>query len=336
VTGSGRSDEPLRWGEFELIDHVFAPLAKEYAGAFGLKDDVAALAMKAGHQLVLKADSLIESVHFLQEDPPATVGRKALRRALSDLAAKGATPELYLLAIALPETIGRSWLESFAGGLAGDQVQFRIALAGGETSRTPGALTITVTVAGWVPEGRLVRRKGATPGDEVWVTGTIGDAAGGLSLLNNECVAPNNTVHERLVGRFRLPQPRLAFGKRLLEFARSAVDVSDGLLADLGHIAEVSGVSMEIDTVAVPLSSELIALWGEGQESVLRAVSAGDDYEVAFTTPESAFETVMRAAESSATAVTRIGRVTEGAVGVVMRDSSGREISSPRKGYMHF
>jgi thiamine-monophosphate kinase len=336
VTTAGESGEPLPWGEFELIDTLFSPLARGFAGAFSLKDDVAALAPKEGHELVLKTDSLIESVHFLRDDPAETVGRKALRRALSDLAAKGAAPEVYLLAIALPDTIRRSWLEKFAEGLSCDQKQFGIALAGGETNRTPGALTITVTAVGWVPQGRLVRRKGAAAGDAVWVTGTIGDAAGGLALLNNEGLSADDAAQEYLVRRFRLPEPRLAFGKAFRDFANAAVDVSDGLLADVGHIAEVSSVTIEVDSAAVPLSSELRTLWSEGQESVLRAASAGDDYEIAFTAAPSAAESVMRAAEVTATSVTRIGRVLEGPAAVVLRNSRGGEIPVLRKGYTHF
>jgi thiamine-monophosphate kinase len=336
VTTAGESGEPLPWGEFELIDTLFAPLADGFAGAFGLKDDVAALAAKPGHELVLKTDSLVESVHFSPDDPAETVGQKALRRALSDLAAKGAAPEVYLLAIALPDTIGRSWLEKFAAGLSLDQKQFGIALAGGETNRTPGALTVTVTAVGWVPQGRLIRRKGAVAGDEVWVTGTIGDAAGGLALLKNEGPSADNTAREYLLRRFRLPEPRLAFGKAFRDFAHAAVDVSDGLLADVGHIAEVSSVWIEIKSGAVPLSSELRALWGGGPESMLHAVAAGDDYEIAFTAPPSAAESVMRAAEMTATRVTRIGRVMDGPAGVALRDSLGGEIPVPRKGYTHF
>src|SRR5207248_8491797 len=165
---------------------------------------------------------------------------KALRRALSDLAAKSAEPEAYLLAIALPETTERTWLEQFADALSCDQEYFGVALVGGETNRTPGALTITITVIGWVPQGRLVRRRGARAGDEVWVTGTIGDAAGGLALLKDGGLSLNKAAQERLVERYRVPEPRMAFGKMLADFARAAIDVSDGLLADVGHIADVS------------------------------------------------------------------------------------------------
>jgi len=331
-----QSDKPLPWGEFELIDTLFAPLARGLAGSFGLKDDVAALAPKAGHQLVLKTDSLVESVHFLRQDPAAGVAQKALRRALSDLAAKGAEPEAYLLAIALPETTNRRWLEEFAEGLSRDQKRFAVALAGGETNRTPGALTITITALGWIPEGALLRRNGAKPGDEVWVTGTVGDACAGLSLLKGTETCANEAARDYLVARYRLPEPRLAFGKALRGIATASIDVSDGLVADLGHIGEVSQVKIEIDSGAVPLSPELRALWGGGEETVPRAVAAGDDYEIAFTVPPSAASAAEDVARQTATRATRIGRVVQGSGTAVLLDSAAREIHLPRKGYTHF
>ncbi len=330
-----RADSALPWGEFELIDKLFAPLARGLAGAFGLKDDVAVLVARAHHDLVLKIDSVIENVHFLAVDPPDTVAQKALRRTLSDLAAKGAAPEAYLLAIALPLTTEQNWLENFVQGLARDQEQFGIALAGGETNRTPGALTITVTAIGWVPEGRLVRRNGAEPGDEVWVTGAVGDAGGGLCILKDATV-PRSAARDHLVRRFRVPEPRLAFGVALRGVASAAIDVSDGLLADLGHVADVSRVRIEINSDSVPISSELRALWGDRPETVGRAVSAGDDYEIAFTASAAAADEVNAVAQRTGTAATRIGRVVQGSAGVALLDSSGHVIFVERKGFTHF
>ena len=331
-----QADSPLPCGEFELIDRFFAPLARSLPGSFNLKDDVAALATKPGHELVLKTDSTIESVHFLADDPPNAVGQKALRRALSDLAAKGAEAHAYLLALALPPKISLAWLEEFTEGLSADQAQFGIALAGGETSRTPGALTITVTAIGWVREGRLLRRSGAKPGDEVWVTGTIGDAAGGLCLLKKEAALQNKTARDRLVRRFRLPEPRLQSGIALGGIASAGIDISDGLIADLGHIALVSNAKIEIALDRVPISPELRALWGNSPETVLRAISAGDDYEIAFTAPADAADDIAAAAGRTLTMATRIGRVIRGAGDVALLDAAGRGISAKRKGYTHF
>ena len=331
-----QADSPLPWGEFELIDKLFAPLARSLPGAFDLKDDVAVLAPRQGHELVLKTDSVIEGVHFLPDDPADTVAQKALRRALSDLAAKGAEAQAYLLALALPKTTEKSWLEKFAEGLSRDQAEFGAALAGGETDRTPGALTVTITAIGWVPEGRLLRRGGARRGDEVWVTGTIGDAAGGLHILKDKVVLENEAAHDHLVGRYLVPRPRLAFGMALRGIATAAIDVSDGLLADLGHVAEVSQARIEINLDSVPLSSELRALWGKSPETVLRAISAGDDYEIAFTSPAATADEIDAAARRTGTPATRIGRVAEGASEVALLDSSGREMSGQRRGYTHF
>ena len=331
-----QTDSSLSCSEFELIDRFFAPLARGLPGTFDLKDDVAALVMKPGHELVLKTDSTIESVHFLEGDPPDAVGQKALRRALSDLAAKGAEPHAYLLALALPSKISLAWLEEFAEGLSADQAQFGISLAGGETSRTPGALTITVTAIGWVGEGRLLRRGGAKPGDDVWVTGTIGDAAGGLCLLRNQAALRNIPARDRLIRRFRLPEPRLQFGIALGGIASAGIDVSDGLLADLGHIAVISEARIEIELDRIPISPELHALWGNGPEVVLRAVSAGDDYEIAFTAPADAADEIAAAARRTVTFATRIGRVIRGAAHVELLDAAGRGIPVKRKGYTHF
>jgi thiamine-monophosphate kinase len=331
-----QADSSPPWGEFDLIDRLFAPLAHGFAGAFDLRDDVATLPARAGHELVLKTDSTIESVHFLPGDPPDTVAQKALRRALSDLAAKGAEPEVYLLAIALPENTERIWLERFVEGLSADQARFGIALAGGETNRTPGALTITVTALGWVPEGRLVRRSGARPGDDVWVTGTIGDAAGGLCLLKNQAVLEDEAAREHLVRRFRVPEPRLKFGMAFAGIASAAIDVSDGLVADLGHVADVSEARIEIELDRLPLSPELRGLWGKDPGAALRAASAGDDYEIAFTAPVEAADEIAAVAGRTLTPATRIGRVVRGSVDAVLLDSTGRGISLQREGYTHF
>lgn len=325
---------PLPWGEFELIDRIFAPLARDLPGAFDLKDDVATLEPRHGHELVLKVDSTIESVHFLCDDPPGTVAQKALRRPLSDLAAKGTTPAVYLLALALPATVSGGWIEKFAEGLGVDQTRFGIALTGGETKKIPGALTITVTMLGWVPTGRLLRRNGAKPGDDVWVTGSLGGAAGGLSLLKNEAVLQDAAARDRLVRRFRVPEPRIEFGKSLRGIASAAIDVSDGLLADVGHVADVSGTKIQISLDRVPICQELRAMWQT--EAELRAISGGDDYEIAFTAPTSVAEAITAAARQTHTPVTRIGRVVDGPGGISLLDSTGRNVCPVRRGYTHF
>lgn len=331
---SSRNTEPrARLSEFELIERLFAPLARDAEGAFGLRDDVAVLAPPIGHQHVFKSDSIIESVHFRRTDPAGTVGRKALRRALSDLAAKGAEPSAWLLALALPPWPDMAWLEEFATALAADMTDFRIPLVGGETNATPGPLTITVTAIGHVPAGKLIRRKGAKEGDGVFVTGTIGDAAAGL-VLSATTVAVDG-AHEYLVSRYRVPRPRLSLGLAIRGIATAAVDVSDGLLADCGHLAAESHVRIIIEERRIPLSGEYRLLRGDNRETRMAAATAGDDYEIAFTAPESVASAIADAARRTATAVTRIG-VAEAGSGIALTDESGVEIPVGRKGYAHF
>lgn len=329
------SEARVRPGEFELIAKLFAPLSRGVPGAFALTDDVALLKPKPGYEFVLKTDSLIESVHFLRSDPAGTVAQKALRRALSDLAAKGAEPSVYLLALALPSWPDMNWLETFVAGLAEDQARFECALAGGETNATPGPVTVTITAVGYVPQGALIRRNGAMPGDSVFVSGTIGDAGAGLGLLTNGDTPVSAAARDFLISRYRLPDPRLEFGRELRGLASASLDVSDGLLADLAHIAEVSQARIEIEAARVPLSEHLRELWGKGTSGRARAAIAGDDYEIAFTAPRSAADAILEAARRTGTQVTEIGRVASGC-GVALLDEAGNPIQVARQGYTHF
>jgi thiamine-monophosphate kinase len=322
-----------RPSEFELIRQLFAPLSLSLPGAFGLTDDAAVFATPKGDEVVITADAIVEGVHFLKSDPAGTIAKKALRVNLSDLAAKGALPHRYLLVLALPDWPDMAWLEAFAHGLGEDQALFGIALAGGDTTATPGPLTIAITALGFVPEGTMIRRAGARAGDLVFVTGTLGDAGGGLALLKGEGARISEVEKESLIARYRVPTPRLAMGRTLRGLATTALDVSDGLLADLGHIADISRVRIEIDATRIPLSPALRAFWNE--EAVLRAATAGDDYEIAFTAPPVLRDAVMEAARLTGTSVTEIGRVVTGQ-GAVLLDAEGRAIPMACKGYTHF
>jgi len=316
--------------EFALISRFFAPLATD-SGALSLTDDACLIEENATCDLAVTTDALIEGVHFLNRDPANLIARKALRVNLSDLAAKGARPLGYLLALALPRQVDEAWLEAFAAGLADDQRTFAISLLGGDTTATPGPVTLAVTAMGRVPRGAMIRRSGARPGEAVFVSGTIGDAGSGLELIKDE--AGEGPEAQFLVGRYRLPTPRLGLGVALRGAATAAIDVSDGLLADLGHIAEVSEVRISIDAERVPLSGALRGLRGSGLDTIVRAATAGDDYEIAFTaaSERDALEAGLRAGVP----VTRIGRVESGK-GAVMIDAAGREIPISRPGYSHF
>ncbi len=303
--------------EFDIIARYFAPLAGE--GAFGLKDDAAVLPARAGHDLVVTTDTISEGTDFFSFDPPDAIAQKALRVNLSDLAAKGAEPAVYLLNLTLPRPVTPDWLAAFADGLAQDQQMFNISLLGGDTGAGP--LSIAITAFGFVPQGRMVKRSGAKPGDAVYVTGTIGAAGGGLAVLKGEKHSLSDAERDNLIARYRLPQPPVAFAGQMRAIAHAAVDVSDGLIADLGHVASASNVRIVVDGERVPLSTSLQALWGD--DTLLRAVTAGDDYQIAFTAPpglEGPF--------------TRIGRVNDGE-GVILK-LDGKEIAVPEPGYRHF
>jgi len=305
--------------EFEIIKRYFAPLAGE--GAFGLRDDAALIAARPGFDLVVTTDAISEGTDFFAFDPADTIAQKALRVNLSDLAAKGAEPFAYLSNFSLPHSVTQDWLAAFAEGLARDQREFGISLLGGDTGATEGPLTIAVTAFGYVPEGKMVRRAGARIGDAVYVTGSIGEAGGGLAIFKREKHGLGDGARDQLTARYRVPQPPVSFAARLREIAHAAADISDGLIADLGHIASASGVRIVVEGEQVPLSAPLRALWGD--QALLRAVTAGDDYQVAFTAPpglEGPF--------------THIGRVEEGeGVDLLI---AGRKAALPSGGYRHF
>jgi len=306
--------------EFGIIARYFAPLATT-PGAFGLKDDAGIIPARTGFDLVVTTDQIAAGTDFFAEDPAGTVAQKALRVNLSDLAAKGARPEFYLLNLALPRPAREEWLAEFARGLADDQRQFGLSLLGGDTSAAEGPLSISVTAMGFVPEGRMVKRSGAKAGDAVYVTGTIGDSGGGLALLKGEAGHLSEADRAYLVNRYRVPQPPVTFGENLCEIAHASVDVSDGLIADLGHLALASGVGIVVEGERLPLSPALKALWGPN--TVVRAASAGDDYQTAFAAPT-----------NLGGAFSCIGHVSAGE-GVSLA-VNGKEIALPKPGYRHF
>ncbi|MBI1329330.1 MAG: thiamine-phosphate kinase [Alphaproteobacteria bacterium] len=326
------SSSSSRPGEFELIAQLFAPLATD-PGAYGLRDDVALLAPPAGQDLVLKTDAIVEGVHFFAADPADLVAQKALRVNVSDLAAKGATPTGYLLSLSIPQQTSMPWLTAFAEGLARDQKAWGISLLGGDTTATPGPVTISISMIGTVPRGEAIRRAGARPGDLVFVTGTIGDAGGGLEILRGGGAQLSDDARTFLISSYRCPSPSPEFGARLRGIASASLDVSDGLMADLGHVAEVSDVRIVVDSAQVPLSEALEKLWGKGV--VQRAVVAGDDYQIAFTAPQSSRNAIFAAARDCGVRVSEIGRVEQGS-GTGLLDRAGNLISLSEAGYTHF
>ncbi len=308
-------------GEFGLIARHFRPLAA--AAGLDLADDAAVLAPPPGRELVLSADAMVAGVHCLPDDPPALIARKLLRCNLSDLAAMAATPLGYLLTIALPRRTPEAWVGEFASGLAEDQARFNIALFGGDTVSTPGPLSLSATVLGHVAPGQALRRAGAAAGDELWVTGTIGDGALGLLALRGAVDDPSG----HLVERYRLPRPRL--GLALAGIASAGMDVSDGLIQDCGHLCRASGLAATIEAALVPLSEP-----ARLAQRLTVCLTGGDDYELLLAVSPHRAQALSRVCAASDVSVTRIGRLAEGA-GVVVRDVSGGVLEMP-PGWDHF
>ena len=321
-------------GEFETIQRLFAPLAHP-EWARGLKDEVAVLPSRAGYDLVLTKDAIVEGVHFLANDPLDTVAQKLLRVNLSDLAAKGAEPFGYLLACHWSPRCGWPEREAFVAGLGVDQKAFGVHLLGGDTVSTPGPASFSCTMMGWVPKGRVVGRSGARAGDLVFVTGMIGDGWLGLQAARKVLSLEPERLGA-LIAHYRAPMPRVEFAEAIRDFATASVDVSDGLIADLGHVAEAGGVGIEIDLERVPLSAAANA-WLDGRvdpEAALeRLASGGDDYEIAFTARASDESVLRREAERRRLRLTPIGRVTAGK-GVVVR-YAGQAVPVRKPGWTH-
>jgi thiamine-monophosphate kinase len=325
------SGEPI--GEFERIRRFFAPLAGP--GALDLLDDAALIDCGAGRQLVVTADAIVEGVHYLPDDPPELVARKLLRVNLSDLAAMGARPLHYLLTTALPAARGADWVAAFARGLEEDQRRFQVSLLGGDSVATPGPAALSLTAIGEVAAGMEIRRSGALVGDLVWVSGTVGDAYLGLAVLRGAYsqLAPEHRAG--LVSRFRIPEPRVELGLRLSGIAHAMIDVSDGLLADLGHICETSQVSARVELETLPLSAAARTVADRQVHLRASLAAGGDDYELLFTAPAGATKAIEELSSGLGLPITMIGSIERGE-GVRLVDSEGRTLAVDYAGYRHF
>jgi len=329
-------------GEFDLIARYFAPIAAAFPGALGLKDDAAIFDPPAGSRLIVTADAMVAGVHFMADDPPDLIARKLMRVNLSDLAAKGATPYACLLTICLPPIYlpggtEEGWIAAFAQGLAADASEYAFPLAGGDTTRTPGPLTLSLTAVGLAPMGRApLLRSGAQAGDLVFVTGTIGDAHLGLAVQQGEFAALTPEHRAALIERYRLPQPRVAFGQALASVpgAHGAADVSDGLVADLGHICAASGLAARLQADKLPLSAAVEAVMAMADIGP-RLLTGGDDYEIVFTAAPTAEPALRALANDQGLRLTVIGSIENGQ-GVTVLDGAGNVISLLQKGYRHF
>ena len=322
--------------EFQLIEEIFAPLAPAGAPAFGLSDDAAVYDPPAGRALVITKDVMAAGVHFPADEDARLVARKLLRVNLSDLAAMGAAPHGYLLGLALGTDTQIEWMQAFAAGLAQDQKTFGIALWGGDTVSGAGGLVLSLTAIGSVPNSDdAMRRGGAKPGDLIFVSGSIGDGALGL-----KCVQGDLHADEFLVRRYRLPEPRIELGqalggKALPGLATSCIDVSDGLLADLGHLVTASGCGAEIERDSVPLSDAARNMLSADADLWPTILAGGDDYELLFTAPGEKRGAIMAASEESETPVTVIGRMTSATAGVLLLDEKGNPVKVDGAGFQH-
>ena len=313
--------------EFGFIARYFRPLVGP--GALELSDDAAAFAPPAGRLLVVAADAMVQGVHFLPDDPADTVGRKLLRVNLSDLAAMGAAPLGYLLTLALPADMTEDWFAGFCAGLGQDQAEFGLHLLGGDTTSTPrGPLVLSLTILGHAAPGHVLRRGGAGAGDGLWVTGSIGDGALGLAALQGRLPDASGW----LADRYRLPRPRLSFGEGLHGIASAAMDVSDGLVQDCGHICRESGLAATIEAALVPLSAPARLAGPAWLETCL---TGGDDYELLLAVPPAREAALMELAARTGIAVTRIGRMQSGAPRVRVTDAVGTELRFKRTGWSH-
>lgn len=312
--------------EFDLIARIRARVASRDDVVLGIGDDAALLQVPAGRHLVVAMDTLNAGVHFPEDTAPADIGWKALAVNLSDLAAMGAEPAWCTLSLSMPQS-DAGWVDGFLDGFLELAAQHRVSLVGGDTTRGP--LSISVTVNGLVAPGRALRRDGARVGDEVWVSGTLGDAGAALQQWRDG--RPRDGFLRQRLDR---PTPRIALGHALADVANACIDVSDGLLADVAHVCRASGVGVSVSVADLPASPALRATFDEDARRALQA-GAGDDYELCFTAPGELRDEVQRLAAQADTAVTRIGTVIEGQ-GVQAVDAAGAAWNAPRAGYEHF
>jgi len=320
--------------EFGVISKYFRPLTGGNAAALDLADDGAVIQSASGVEIVITCDALIAGVHFLEDSLPQMVAARALRVNLSDLAAMGATPVAYTLALMVPSGTPEKWFEDFASQLLEDQKRYGIWLIGGDTVVTPGPLSVSITAFGEVPCNSALTRSAAGVGDRIYVTGTIGDAALGLSALKGDLKQCDKETIEYFTNKFLWPEPRLSVGKGMRGIASAAVDISDGLLSDIGHICAASDVGAKVWEVAVPFSSGAESLISTRAALRSQLMGGGDDYELVLVVPEKNNQAFCQTTAEHLVAVTEVGVIT-GGDGVWLVDEHGATIRTEALGYKH-
>ncbi len=329
------SDVRNRPSEFDLIERLFAPLTSAHPGAVNLKDDCATLSITSGYEALYSVDTLVEGIHFFREDPAGSVAQKTLRVSLSDIAASGGSPRGFLIALSLPGDVSFEWLEDFAKGLADDQIKFNVVLLGGDTTSTSGPLTLSSTAIGEVPIGKAIRRSDVDVGDDIYVTGTIGDAALGLRVIKEMGRKEALQRYPKLLERYILPQPRVALGPLLISIATSCIDISDGLCADLSQICEVSHVGAEIRQAAIPLSLDAESLVKNNTNYWQFVFGGGDDYELLFTANKSKRKEIEKLADQIEIPISRLGSI-KSDEGVIVLNEVGGLVPVDVPGWKHF
>jgi thiamine-monophosphate kinase len=315
--------------EFALIERYFKRYTSRGQGVvLGVGDDGAVLQLPGDEEIIVSTDTLLEGVHFPALSSPGKIAGRALRVNLSDLAAMGARPKWFLLALTLPD-VDENWLAEFSAGLSKVADEFECPLVGGDTTR--GQLSITITAIGSSPAGSVLARSGAHVGDSVWVTGSLGDAAAGLAVLEGQVVAGDT---ENLINKFWQPCPRIQEGLIMRDIASAVIDVSDGLLADLGHLVNSSGVGVDLNIDLLPLSPPLVAAVGK-KTATAWALGAGDDYELCFTISPHNAAVLDKYIDEGQLMATHIGQIVAGD-GVVCKDAWGRVHDPIVSGYRHF
>lgn len=326
--------------EEELIQDYLCPLAAGFSGAFGLKDDCAAIKVPPGNELIVTTDALVSGIHFLPDETPENIAWRALAVNVSDLAAKGASPLYYLMALSLPEVPEAEWMMRFSSALKDAQDHYSMHLIGGDTDRRTGVpLSVTITAMGTVPDGKMVRRSKARLGDRIFVSGTLGDAGLGLALRRNRDGRRSWPIDKAdrqfLVDRYLRPTPRLELSPLLLAYATAAMDLSDGLAKDLDRLIRASGVGARISFDQLPRSPAAARVFADSPDLANLPLNGGDDYEVLATVPAASADAFEDAALEAGIAVTDIGEITK-AAGLVIVGADGTPITLDKTGYDHF
>ena len=327
----------MKMNEFDRIRKYFKPLASLERGSLNLSDDAAMLPVQDLSELIISTDALVQGIHFFGDEGADLIGQKCLRTNLSDMAAMGATPWTYTLSLILGSTLKNSpesWLKNFVAGLAKDQETYDVRLVGGDSVVGLGTTVISITILGKTNKNAVLRRDGARNNDDIYVSGTVGDSAVGLQIIKGTIKCLDNVDQVYLMDRYRLPQPRVKLGTALVEVASSAMDISDGLVQDIGHICTESGLAARINWPSIPLSESIKLLVDNQKIPISLVMNGGDDYELLFTAPIKLRGSIEKISRDTNTPITRIGRMAAGS-DVIVLDNDERSIVPMGTGFRH-